>query len=144
MPNRASVLIVDDDIVFLDSLGRALRDSGFAVSQDCRGKVAEQLMDVRRFDIAVLDLNLPDENGIELIRHLSRKKRRMKIIATTGVESSLYLEIAGYVGADVAVRKFPPLPDGSFPAQEWVRTVTSVLTGSPDISPGGDGWPLIC
>jgi DNA-binding NarL/FixJ family response regulator len=145
MPHRASVLVIDDDPVFLKSLASALTESGYAVTQDCCAKMAAHLMASRRFDVAVVDLNLPDENGIELVRQLSTKKPRTKIIAMSGVESDLYLEIARYVGADAAVRKFAPLPDGGFPAQEWLRTVASVLTESREISRGGAAdWPLIC
>jgi DNA-binding NarL/FixJ family response regulator len=80
-----------------------------------------------RFDAVVVDLNLPDENGIELIRQMTHRQKELRILATTGVESDLYLEIAGYVGAHRTIRKRPTSPDSTFPADEWKRAVASVL-----------------
>ena len=64
-------------------------------------------------------------------------KRRMQIVATSAVESDLYLQIAGWVGANVCVRKYPALPDGSFPTEEWARTISNAESNPRISSPGG-------
>src|SRR5688572_15501563 len=122
MPNRASVLIIDDDAAFAEALSRALTESGYVVTEASNVTQAHARLKHGRFDVAVVDLNLAGENGVELIRQIHMMKRQMQIVGMSAVESDLYLEIAGWVGANTCVRKYPALPDGRFPAEKWTRT----------------------
>ena len=128
MPKGLSVLIIDDDPVFTEALSGTLTQAGHCVTHGNSASEAQTLLAKGRFDVAVVDLNLGGDNGIELIRQMRIKQRRLQILATTGVESDLYLEIAGYVGGQVCVRKFPPMLDGSFPAEEWNRAIADLVS----------------
>ena len=121
-----SAVIIDDDPEFVKALGGVLLELGYAVSDASNVGEAEALLAKEQIDLAVVDLNLASENGIELIRQMGMKKPHTHVIATTGVESDLYLQIAGYVGAHVCVRKFPSSPDGRFPGEDWKRVIAKV------------------
>jgi ActR/RegA family two-component response regulator len=122
--DRLSILIVDDDPEFNAKLCRSLAESGYRVEQ-AASAAARQLSSSNRFHAAVVDLNLADENPVELVREMNLRQRDLRIVATTGVQSDLYLDIAGYVGAQVTLRKFPALADDAFPASEWKKVIAT-------------------
>lgn len=84
-------LIVDDDLDFISSLARLVQQEGYSV------RVAKTLEEARRElqegipDVALIDLLLPDGDGIQLVRELT----------LTG--STKVLVITGYAGVDNAV-----------------------------------------
>ena len=126
MSDRSSVLIIDDDPDFSQALSAVLSQASYTVSHASSVSAAQALLAKGQFNVVVVDLNLADESGFEIIRQLGLRKRPTQIVATTGGESDQYLDIALWVGAHVTVRKFPRLPDGSFPAEEWKRTIAAL------------------
>jgi DNA-binding response OmpR family regulator len=64
------VLVVDDDAAIRRSLGRALRLRGFAVTEADGGAAALDLLERTPPDILVLDISMPDVDGIEVCRTL--------------------------------------------------------------------------
>jgi len=76
-------LVVDDDPGFQDSLARLVRAEGFSVEtaatlEEARGRLEEHLP-----DLALVDLNLPDGSGLDLIRELE-PRARTDIVLVTG------------------------------------------------------------
>src|SRR5438874_1321017 len=61
----ASLLIVDDEELNREGLGRRLRRDGYAVALAKSGREAIELLGERRFDLVLLDLMLPGMNGLE-------------------------------------------------------------------------------
>src|SRR5438270_10119129 len=106
-PAVIRVLIVDDDPDFAHALQNALLDAGgFTVRSVTEGLQALKLLDREHgvIDVVVIDLNLPDVNGFEVIGAITRRKNVMGVLATTGVYQETYLEIAKHLGANVAIR----------------------------------------
>lgn len=64
------VLIVDDDRVILNLLAEGLRDIGYQVSTAVSGAEALRLVEGEPFDLAVLDMRMPEMSGLELARAL--------------------------------------------------------------------------
>ncbi len=67
-----AVLVIDDDLAVCEVFTSALRQAGFAVDARTSGQEALALARVRSFGVAVVDLQLPDVPGLELIRVLRR------------------------------------------------------------------------
>ena len=124
---RRSILLIDDDERFSACLFKTFTDCGYHVDRAEDATSAKRLLAQYTFDLAIVDLNLPDENGIELIRQLAARKRRPKVIATTATMSDLFLDIAAYVGADLATRKFSEVPQEHAFAAQWRSAVETVL-----------------
>src|SRR4051812_44442089 len=97
------VLLVDDDKSFAFELAGSLKKSGYSVTQADQVADAYAMIEKNDFDVAVIDLNLPDKSGLELIHKAKHSGKTVKILATTAVFSDLHLEIATYMGADIAV-----------------------------------------
>jgi DNA-binding NarL/FixJ family response regulator len=78
----------------------------------------------------IVDLNLPQVSGFEVIGALTRRKNPIGIMATTGVYRETYLEVARYLGAHVAVPK--PAAGSNFDG--WLDAVRSVIKAEGEIS----------
>lgn len=69
-PVHYSVLIVDDDPAKRYTTSRLLQTRGFAVVEAETGEEALRLVRQKRFDLAILDVELPDLDGFEVCRQI--------------------------------------------------------------------------
>lgn len=93
------VLFVEDDQDIRTVLASALTNAGFSVAEAGDGKDANRLISEVDADLAIVDLRLPDCNGIDLVREL-RKKTSIPIVILTAFGDS-YDVVAGLEsGAD--------------------------------------------
>lgn len=67
------ILIADDSASMRQLVSFALRDAGFEVIESVNGKDALNKMDGTKIDLVVTDLNMPEMDGIELIRQIRGK-----------------------------------------------------------------------
>ncbi len=79
-----SILIVDDDEDVRKSLSSILSKEGYSVETVENGKQATKLSEKSRFDIALIDVKLPDMEGTELLHRLKENQPRMIRIVITG------------------------------------------------------------
>ncbi len=79
-----SILVIDDNENICRSLELVFGNKGYSTKSACTGAEALEKVDKEEFDIALLDIRLPDIKGTELLRELSRKNPKMDIIVITG------------------------------------------------------------
>lgn len=84
--NRA--LIVDDDKLALDLLSFHLTSDGFKVDSAEVGSKGLDLARANEYDVILTDLNLPDINGIEMVRRSKEISPATEIIVVTGEDSA--------------------------------------------------------
>jgi len=79
-----SVLIVDDDEIFRSRLGRAFSNRGW--ESLLAGSLAEAISSATEYapDLAIVDLRIGDENGLDLVRRLRDLDPTMYLIMLTG------------------------------------------------------------
>jgi two-component system phosphate regulon response regulator OmpR len=70
--SQPHILVVDDDERLLDLLHRYLRDHGFRVTTAADAAEARQRLNGLTFDLLIVDVMLPGENGLELTNELRR------------------------------------------------------------------------
>ncbi len=101
MMNQSSphILVVDDHSEIRDLLKRFLEQHGMRVSCARDGKEMKRLLDEREFDLLVLDLMMPGEDGLTLCREL-RVKSRLPIIMLTAMGEETDRIIGLEMGAD--------------------------------------------
>lgn len=80
------VLIVEDEVRFAQFLENGLRANGFATTTAPTGAAARHLMRHQELDLALLDLGLPDVDGLDLLRDLRKSGARLPIIILTARE----------------------------------------------------------
>lgn len=66
MNQDLTALVVDDDRPLLELLQEILREEGFSTTGFERGKLALEALARRRFDLLVVDVGLPDMNGMQI------------------------------------------------------------------------------
>ena len=94
------IIIIEDEKKIADTLKMGLEENGFDVEVAYDGKIGQQLLLSRPFDLAILDINLPGINGYELCKGIRYRNMNMLVIMLTSM-SSLDDKIEGYdAGAD--------------------------------------------
>jgi len=76
---HASILAVDDSILNLKLLNNLLISQGYQVFTAPDGKTAKKILESEDLDLVLLDIHLPDDNGIEICRHLKAQPRTQDI-----------------------------------------------------------------
>ena len=104
MVDAPKVLIVDDDPEIRDLLARFLRKHGLRVETVADGRAMARALETGRFDLVVLDLMLPGEDGLSLCRHL-RATSTLPVIMLTAVAEDTDRIVGLEIGADDYVTK---------------------------------------
>ena len=81
----ANVLIVDDDPNILQVLGVFIEREGYTVFKSVGGVEALEVLGERGIDLAIIDLNMPEMNGIALMRWMRKANSGMKLVPMTAV-----------------------------------------------------------
>jgi DNA-binding response OmpR family regulator len=84
MSSAGRVLIIDDDPFIQELLCESLAPLGYQCAVAERGQQALELLRTGRFDVAILDIMLPEINGIEILRRVQNKIPHTEIIVLTG------------------------------------------------------------
>lgn len=98
------LLLVDDDRFILNALARLLGTQGYHCTMAASGQEALQLLDKEPFDLALLDINLPDMDGFSVCRRL-RQHHQLPVIMVTARGSAPDKVTGLEVGADDYVTK---------------------------------------
>jgi DNA-binding response OmpR family regulator len=77
------VLLVEDDRMIAQGLQTALRQDGYAVDWMGDGRAAEAALQNARFDLVLLDLGLPQRDGLSVLRDLRRRGDATPVIILT-------------------------------------------------------------
>jgi YesN/AraC family two-component response regulator len=77
-------LVIDDEKEVRNSLSAVLEDEGYMVETAENGKTALKKCESTPFDLALVDINLPDINGTDLIQKLKHRQPKMITIIITG------------------------------------------------------------
>jgi len=105
----ANVLVIDDDPLFREIAQEMLTQVGHAVILASDGAQVAHLPAEPAPDLAVVDMLMPERDGIETIGDLQSKWPRIKVIAVSAggrnLEPSLLLRAAKALGADATLPK---------------------------------------
>ncbi|MCB2170601.1 MAG: response regulator [Deltaproteobacteria bacterium] len=84
MPKNIKLLLVDDEVGFVDVLSKRLSKRNMTVTAAYSGTEAIQTLRKQDFDVAVLDLKLEDMDGIEILKIFKKLVPTMPVIMLTG------------------------------------------------------------
>jgi len=102
------LLIVDDDEGILSSLSTFFERHGYSVVRAATGKEALDAFEMREPDVTILDLGLPDLNGMQVLEVLRRK--RAAVVLLTGQGDIPTAVRAMQLGAENFLTKPPNMP----------------------------------
>lgn len=110
MEKKFDVLVVDDDTNLSSNLQDILEAEGYNIGIASNGETAFTLCREKAFDLAIVDINLPDISGIDLILELIGWSPGMTFIIITGfasldsvIKASGQRNIAAYVTKPVNI-----------------------------------------
>ena len=103
----AYILVADDSVTIRRRLRELLEEIGHQVIEASNGNEALEMLETHAVDLIVLDIVMPEKDGIETLIELSRRSIDLPVIAMSGTKSGAvdYLETAKKFGADHVVDK---------------------------------------
>lgn len=84
MSDKIRLLIVDDEVKFVDSIAQRLEMRGLEVTKAYSGKEAIEKARQEKFDLALLDLKMPEMDGRKVLEVLKSEHKFLEIIILTG------------------------------------------------------------
>ena len=126
---RYRILLVDDDARLRELLSRYLQEQGFAVKAVGDASMMDRSLHREHFDLMVLDLMLPGEDGLTICRRLRAADNTLPIIMLTAKGDDVDRIIGLEMGADDYVAK-------PFNPRELVARIQAVMRRQPHTLPG--------
>jgi two-component system, OmpR family, phosphate regulon response regulator OmpR len=135
---KTRILVVDDDRRLRDLLVRYLGEQGFEVRAVPDAQAMDKMLARERYDLLVLDLMLPGEDGLAICRRLRAATPELAIVMLTAKGD----DVDRIVGLEMGADDYLPKP---FNPRELVARVNAVLrrrapTGPPG-APAAEGAP---
>jgi two-component system phosphate regulon response regulator OmpR len=128
--NKTKILVVDDDARLRDLLNRYLTEQGFSVRAVADANDMNRQLARERYDLMVLDLMLPGEDGLSICRRLRGGDENMPIIMLTAKGD----DVDRIVGLEVGADDYLPKP---FNPRELIARIQAVLRRRPAPPPPG-------
>jgi two-component system chemotaxis response regulator CheY len=105
----SSVLVVDDEDQVRQLVRETLARAGYQVWEARDGKEALQQYRQQHIDLVVMDILMPEQDGLESIIALRREFPKVKVVAITGSIDKIgildFLDVAEMLGASRALQK---------------------------------------
>jgi len=130
MNEKTKILIIDDDQRLRDLLNRYLSEQGFTVKAVADATAMDKALTREIFDLLVLDLMLPGEDGLSICRRLRGEKNNTAIIMLTARGD----DVDRIVGLEMGADDYLPKP---FNPRELVARIHAVLRRRSTAPPPG-------
>lgn len=102
---QPQILMVDDDPDECENMSDILGDQGYRVDTAATGHAALRLADQQAYELALLDLKMPDMDGVTLSRELIRRRPETVALLVTGYPEDVTLAEAFAAGIRQVVSK---------------------------------------
>jgi two-component system, OmpR family, response regulator len=122
LPTKGLVLIVEDDSAIRQMVTDYLSEQGFTVCEADSAAAMEKHLSAQTFDLVLLDLNLPDQDGLSIARRL-REELEIPVIIITGRKD----DVDRIMGLELGADDYVPKP---FNLRELLARIRAVLRRS--------------
>jgi len=127
---KTRILVVDDDLRMRDLLVRYLGGEGYEVKAAADAAAMDKLLARERYDLVVLDLMLPGEDGLAICRRLRAQNTGPAIIMLTAKGD----DVDRIVGLEMGADDYLPKP---FNPRELLARINAVLRRRAPVGPPG-------
>jgi two-component system, OmpR family, response regulator len=131
MTQSPHIIIVDDEAPAREMVGDYLKMHGFGVTLCDGGKSLRSVIETSQPDLVVLDLNMPEEDGLSIIRDLKRRMN-VPVIMLTATASPIDRVVGLELGADDYVAKPCELRELMARIRSVLRRSAPVKTAAPE------------
>jgi DNA-binding response OmpR family regulator len=122
------ILIIEDDPATLTGIEETLKEEHFDVSTVMSGQMGYDKAKEGKYDLIILDIMLPEKNGIDICKDLRKNNVNTPILMLTGKKEEIDKVIGLEIGADDYVTK-------PFSIRELVARVKALLRRPQEIRP---------
>lgn len=77
------ILLVEDDQMIAEAISLGLKNARYAVDWINNGRTAETALNSQQYDLVLLDLGLPGQDGLTVLRHLRQSKNNTPVLIVT-------------------------------------------------------------
>ena len=139
MADNNRILIVDDDETVRWSYLRSLESISCNVASARDGEEALQTMERNPFDVVLLDLRMPGQDGLSVLRTIKQKWPESEVVIITGyptvdsAKEAVRLGAYDYVAKPVGPQDVVNVTDGAMTRKQWA------LHRVPDEADAGNG-----
>lgn len=105
MGNPLKILIVEDEMVLRETVRKILSEAGYLVTAVETGAAALAAARGQEFDVALLDVKLPDTSGVDVLEHIKQMYPRMEAVVMTAYEVEDAIHKAFALGVHTCLRK---------------------------------------
>lgn len=101
------ILLVEDDKMIAEAVSNGLKTARYAVDWVNNGNTAEQALNSQQYDLVLLDLGLPGQDGLQVLKHLRQEKNNTPVLIVTA-RDDLDSRLAGLDGGadDYIIKPF--------------------------------------
>ena len=129
MSEKNSILIVDDDEVVRRSYLRSLESLSCNVAAAGDGEEALQTMEQSPFDVVLLDVRMPGQDGLSVLRTIKQNWPDSEVViitgypSVTGAKEAMRLGAYDYVAKPVGPQDVINVTDGAMTRKQWALRV---------------------
>ena len=84
---KGTILVVDDEHINFKLLNAILEREGYSVSYACNGSKAIQMATKTDYNLIIMDLKMPEINGVEAARQIKKLKPDTNIVASSAINN---------------------------------------------------------
>ena len=125
MTDKNRILIVDDDETVRRSYLRSLDGMSCNVTTASDGEEALQTMEQNPFDVVLLDMRMPGQDGLSVLRTIKQKWPESEVVIITGyptvdsAKEAVRLGAFDYIAKPVGPQEVIDLADGAMTRKQW-------------------------
>ena len=125
MSNKNRILIVDDDETVRQSYLRSLESISCNIEAASDGEEALQTMEHKPFDVVLLDMRMPGQDGLSVLRTIKQKWPESEVVIITGyptvdsAKQAVQLGAYDYVAKPVGPQDVINVTEGAITRKQW-------------------------
>lgn len=125
MSDKNRILVVDDDDIVRRSYQRSLESLSCNIEAASNGEEALQSMQQKPFDVVLLDMRMPGQDGLTVLRTIKQKWPESEVVIITGyptvdnAKEAVRLGAYDYLAKPVAPQDVINVTDGAITRKHW-------------------------
>jgi CheY-like chemotaxis protein len=105
MNNKMTILVVDDNEDLLETFAMILKRRGYEVQTACDGVAAVDKFKEQNFDVTLMDIVMPDMNGVDAFKKIREIQPEASIILMTAYSDEELIQAAKDEGVHLIIQK---------------------------------------
>lgn len=120
MDKKKAILVVDDELEFLKMIRVRLEANNYEVVTAVNGEEAMEKLKHYKIDAVLLDIMLPDINGLDILKDIRKKDKNLPVFMITAFSSAKRFALANKLNASGFIAKTEDL-------QKEIDNITSAI-----------------